>query len=183
MRLWLKVAVGVLAAIGGVLTVWVFASSLRPPNNAVADTDQVYNIGDLQAGEIRSISIKGRPHFIVRPNDEMLASIESLQGQVSDRGIPRSKNGDSTIFVFAAYGDGCLLKHVARGAEPLEPTWLGGFIDPCRGSRYDYAGRYIRSRRYIVNDRIADMPSLKVPSYILRDQQLEIRSLESGIRG
>lgn len=112
---------------------------------------QSVDIDDLQAGEAKRVLWQGRPVIILRRTSEMVAALQAQEGAAA-RALrdPSSRRSEQPVtmagptrslrpewFIAIALGtdQGC----------PVAFTELvdvgAGFIDECRGSIYDVAGR------------------------------------------
>jgi len=116
----------------------------------------------------------GRPIIIYRRSDSDIAYLQQADDRLSDAASKKSKQPDwaknatrsreSQLFVSIGVGTdfSCPLKFVPATAETfLGKPWAGGFVDECRGSRYDLAGRVYQSQYATKN--------LIVPNYTVRD--------------
>ena len=165
---------------GGLALLWAMGSGWNPSRRAIAESRFHVDIRDLKEDEIRSIKLAEASYLVVRPSRHMLEELESLTSHVWDARLPQSADGDSSVFVYSGHGYWCALKHVPREYEKhadWTPVWFGGYVDPCRDSSYDYAGRTVRSRDHTISGFDAEIPPLKVPFYRVRDGWLEIRVL------
>ena len=130
--------------------------SLFSPGSARLDTVRTVKLQDLSPGEVLWLEWGGRRVVVLHRTPEMLGEIRRLDAELKspDRlwsnqpgtADPVTRSVKPEYFVALAYGTelGCELDFVPYRAE--EPgDWRGGFVDRCRGSRYDFAGRVFKS--------------------------------------
>ena len=152
------------AAVGGagVVTAMVpFLSSMLPSERAKAAGAPVeVDIGSIGPGQIITVEWRGKPVWIFNRSEEMLDTLTKLDDSVAD---PKSeakqqpeycKNETRSIKpnVLVAVGIcthlGCSpsskFKHGKE--ERMSEDWLGGFMCPCHGSTFDFAGRVFKNK-------------------------------------
>ena len=119
------------------------------------------DIGKLRPGEILGPipAWRGQPVFIVYRASE---SVELLSSDTADLADPDSENADMQpdyarnawrsrrpeigVYVGLCTHLGCSPKYYgAVQPETFDPDWQGGFFCPCHGSRFDLAGRVVKS--------------------------------------
>lgn len=146
----------------GVVTAMVpFLSSMLPSERAKAAGAPVeVNIGSIGPGQMITVEWRGKPVWIFNRGQEMLDTLTKLDDSVSD---PKSdakqqpeycKNETRSIKpnVLVAVGIcthlGCSpsskFKHGKE--EGMSEDWLGGFMCPCHGSTFDFAGRVFKNK-------------------------------------
>ena len=113
------------------------------------------DISKLAVGQQMTIAWRGRPIFIVRRSEDMLAALPGEDGRLKD---PQSaveeqqpafaKNGyrslkpDILVLVGSCTHLGCSPKlHTEVQPEPWDAEWKGGYYCPCHNSKFDLAGR------------------------------------------
>ena len=152
------------AAVGGagVVTASVpFLSSMLPSERAKAAGAPVeVDIGSLQPGQMMTVEWRGKPVWIINRSPEMLDTLPKLDAAVAD---PKSENKQQPDYcknatrsikpnLLVAIGIcthlGCSpSSKFKKGAEEGMPAdWLGGFICPCHGSIFDFAGRVYKNK-------------------------------------
>ncbi|MBI3155398.1 MAG: ubiquinol-cytochrome c reductase iron-sulfur subunit [Burkholderiales bacterium] len=182
-RTWLALTAGV-GAVGGVATAVPFVASFAPSERAKAAGAPVrVDISTLQPGEKLTVEWRGKPVWIMRRTPEQLASLEKVEGDLADPNSDRTqyptpdyaKNRHRSIKeeVLVAVGIcshlGCSpIDKFQPGAQPSLPdNWPGGFLCPCHGSTFDFAGRVFSNKPAPDN--------LEVPPHIyLSDTELLI---------
>ena len=146
----------------GVVTAMVpFLSSMLPSERAKAAGAPVeVDIGSIGPGQIITVEWRGKPVWIFNRSQEMLDTLTKLDDSVAD---PKSeakqqpeycKNETRSIKpnVLVAVGIcthlGCSpsskFKHGKE--ERMSEDWLGGFMCPCHGSTFDFAGRVFKNK-------------------------------------
>ncbi len=174
-----------IGAVGGVATAVPFVASFAPSERAKAAGAPVeVDIAGMKPGELRRVEWQGKPVWIIKRNDEMVATLEGLAPELADPNsdryyqIPtpeyaknewRSARKDILVLVGICPHLGCSpSERFAPGAQPSLPDdWKGGFLCPCHGSTFDLAGRVFKNKPSPVN--------LDVPPYtFLSDNKLLI---------
>ena len=152
-----------------------FAASLAPSKRARAAGAPVdVDISNLPPGQLKVTEWRGKPVWVLRRTDEMLADIRKDDPLVSD---PASKHSQQPRYAkneFRSVDPGILVlvgtcTHLGcspqfRPADEngdLGAAWNGGFYCPCHGSKFDLAGRVLRGSPAPTN--------LVVPPYQLVD--------------
>lgn len=151
------------SAVGGVAAVATavpFVASLTPSERAKAAGAPVEaDIGKLAPGEMMTVEWRGKPVWILRRTDEMLASLDKTDAVVSDplsdksiqpdyaKNKHRSIKPEYLVTVGICTHLGCSpSERLKPGAESgLGADWVGGFLCPCHGSLFDLAGRVYSS--------------------------------------
>ncbi|PTD95720.1 ubiquinol-cytochrome c reductase iron-sulfur subunit [Pseudothauera lacus] len=151
------------SAVGGVAAVATavpFVASLTPSERAKAAGAPVEaDIGKLAPGEMMTVEWRGKPVWILRRTDEMLASLDKTDAVVSDplsdksiqpdyaKNKHRSIKPEYLVTVGICTHLGCSpSERLKPGAESgLGADWAGGFLCPCHGSLFDLAGRVYSS--------------------------------------
>jgi len=133
-------------------------------------------IGDMAVGETRLLDWDGRAVLVHRRTPDEVALLEegSLRPSLRDPESTKSEQPDTMRTVlrsgspewFVAIGlgtdAGCPVRYLAPAVTGFAGgPWPGGFVDTCRGSRYDLAGR-VYARQYA--DR-----NLVVPTHAVTD--------------
>jgi ubiquinol-cytochrome c reductase iron-sulfur subunit len=176
--------VGGAASIGAAIP---FVASMMPSERAKAAGAPVeVDISALAPGELKVIEWRGKPVWVMRRTEEMLASLKTVVGKLTD---PVSK--DSSQPEYATNEHRSIKPEVAvmegvcthLGCSPqMKPAdakaemgadWGGGFYCACHGSKFDLAGRVFRGAPAPTN--------LVVPPYtFLSDSTLLIGDDKKG---
>lgn len=174
-----------IGAVGGVATAVPFVASFAPSERAKAAGAPVeVDIAGMKPGDLKRVEWQGKPVWIIKRSDDMVATLEGLGNELADPDseryyqIPtpeyaqnewRSIRKDLLVLVGICPHLGCSpSERFAPGAQPSLPDdWKGGFLCPCHGSTFDLAGRVFKNKPSPVN--------LDVPPYTyLSDNKLLI---------
>ncbi|SES80596.1 ubiquinol-cytochrome c reductase iron-sulfur subunit [Pseudomonas graminis] len=159
-RRFLVTATSVVGAAGAVGAAVPFVGSWFPSAKARAAGAPVkVNISKIEPGQQMIAEWRGQPVFIVRRTPEILSSLGTLTGELSD---PQSKDSTQPAYVDPVVRsirpEILLLIGICThlGCSPtfrpevapadLGKNWVGGYFCPCHGSRYDLAGRVYKSQ-------------------------------------
>lgn len=171
-------ALGCLATVAAAVP---FVETFEPSERAKAQGAPIeVDISGIAPGELKTVEWRGKPVWILRRTPEMLASLEHMTGladPMSERKQqpPYAKNLLRSIKpdVFVAVGIcthlGCSPNNQPAGSNntSLPADWKGGFLCPCHGSTFDYAGRVFQNKPAPSN--------LEVPPYeFVADNRLRI---------
>ena len=184
----LIVATAAVGGAGAVAALVPFVSSLLPSERAKAAGAPVeVDISKLEPGQMMTVEWRGKPVWIINRTKDMLESLTKLTEQVAD---PKSdnnqqpeyaKNGTRSIKpeIMVAVGIcthlGCSpsQKFKAGAEEGMAGDWLGGFLCPCHGSTFDFAGRVFKAKPAPTN--------LEVPPHVyLSDTRIMIGEDKKG---
>jgi ubiquinol-cytochrome c reductase iron-sulfur subunit len=162
-RTWL-IASSCAGAVGVGAAAIPFISTFQPSERAKAAGAAVeVDIGGMKPGEKLTVEWRGKPVWIVRRTPEQLATLGKLTSQLAD---PESKRKPSEFTPEYARNEGRSIKpeyfvavgictHLGcspsdkfqTGAQPSLPDdWQGGFLCPCHGSTFDFAGRVFKNK-------------------------------------
>jgi len=151
-------AIGGAGAIGALVP---FLSSMLPSERAKAAGAPVeVDISKLEPGQMMTVEWRGKPVWIINRSKEMLDTLPKLDNAVADPKSERlqqpayCKNETRSIKpeVLVAVGIcthlGCSpSSKFKKGAEEgMAGDWLGGFLCPCHGSTFDFAGRVYKNK-------------------------------------
>jgi ubiquinol-cytochrome c reductase iron-sulfur subunit len=154
-----RVLIASTAAIGaaGVAAVATpFVRSWYPSAKAeAAGASVVQDIGSVEEGQMVVIKYRGKPIFVVKRTEEMLATLEPVTPLLVDPDSNESLQPEYTKNLTRSLEPGLLVvegvcTHLGCapnyrpdiGASDLGGNdWYGGFFCPCHGSKYDIAGR------------------------------------------
>ncbi|THF59288.1 ubiquinol-cytochrome c reductase iron-sulfur subunit [Pseudothauera rhizosphaerae] len=156
----LLLATSAAGGVAAVATAVPFVASLTPSERAKAAGAPVEaDVSKLAPGEMMTVEWRGKPVWILRRTEEMLASLEKTEGLVSDpasdrpmqpeyaKNQYRSIKPEYLVTVGICTHLGCSpSERLKTGAESgLGADWPGGFLCPCHGSKFDLAGRVYSS--------------------------------------
>ena len=157
----LIVATAAVGGAGAVAAMVPFLSSMLPSERAKAAGAPVeVDIGSLKSGQMMTVEWRGKPVWIINRSPEMLDTLPKLDAAVAD---PKSENKQQPDYcknatrsikpnLLVAIGIcthlGCSpSSKFKKGAEDGMPAdWMGGFLCPCHGSTFDFAGRVFKSK-------------------------------------
>jgi len=167
----LIVATAAASGAAGVGVAIPFAWSWWPSERAKAAGAPVEaDISGLAPGELQVVEWRGKPVWVMRRTKEMLEAVRKSDDRVSDpkSEVPlqpeyakneyRSIKPEILVLVGICSHLGCSpqSKPIDAKAE-MGADWLGGFLCPCHGSKFDLAGRVYKGAPAPVN--------LDVPPY------------------
>jgi len=170
--------IGATSVVGGVGVVGAavpFVASWNPSAKAeAAGAPVTVNISKIEPGQQITVEWRGKPVWIIRRREEMLAYIEKLNDAVKDpmseapqqpsyiQGPLRAIKPEFGVYVGLCTHLGCPPSYRPEVAPAdLGENWLGGLFCPCHGSRYDMAGRVYEAQPAPLN--------LEVPPYRFDD--------------
>ena len=184
----LIVATAAVGGVGAVAALVPFVSSLLPSERAKAAGAPVeVDIGKLESGQMITVEWRGKPVWIINRTQAMLDTLPKLAGQVADpkseqnqqpvyaKNETRSVKPELLVVVGICTHLGCSPSSKFKpGAEEGMPAdWLGGFICPCHGSTFDFAGRVFKAKPAPTN--------LEVPPHVyLTDTRILIGEDKKG---
>jgi ubiquinol-cytochrome c reductase iron-sulfur subunit len=192
-RRGLLVATCAAGGVAGLATAGALVSTFQPSERAKAAGAPVEaDISDLKPGEMKVFEWRGKPVWILKRTEEMMASLEKTKDKVADPAsenvytLPmpeycknnhrsRSEHKDILVTVGICSHLGCSpSSKFQAGAQPSLPDdWNGGFLCPCHGSTFDLAGRVYKNKPAPTN---LDVP----PHMYLSDTKILIGKDEKG---
>ncbi len=179
-RLRLRVAAKLMLVLGLIGIMYVVLSMVfsSDPGSRVMPT-KVVDIGGMSAGEVRIVLWEGRPVLIYYRTIQQVQALKSEDTRLLDAKSTKSRQPawanneqrSSRPEYFISIGVGtdfsCPIDLLPASDEPfMGQPWTGGFVDECRGARYDFAGR-------VYSGQYAD-ENLIVPSYRIEDKVLTL---------
>jgi ubiquinol-cytochrome c reductase iron-sulfur subunit len=161
-RTWL-IASSCAGVVGGAFTAVPFISSFQPSERAKAAGAPVeVDISALQPGEKLTVEWRGKPVWILKRTPAMLQTLKKANAEVADpnsqrKAYPtpdyamneyRSIKPELWVGVGICTHLGCSPSDKFQtGAQPSLPDdWQGGFLCPCHGSTFDFAGRVFKNK-------------------------------------
>ena len=186
-RQWIIATAGV-GGILGMTALIPFVSSLLHSERALAAGAPVeVDIGRLQAGEMLVVEWRGKPVWILNRTPEMLAALKKAEPMLADPASrvasqqpeyaanpTRSRVPEMLVVIGICTHLGCSPSNAFTPGDPaLGADWPGGFLCPCHGSTFDFAGRVFKNKPAPTN--------LEVPPHqYLSDTRLLIGSDEAS---
>jgi len=184
----LIVSTAAVGGVGAVAALVPFVSSLLPSERAKAAGAPVEaDISKLEAGQMMTVEWRGKPVWIINRTKDMLATLPKLDDQVADpkseknqqpayaQNEHRSIKAEYMVVVGICTHLGCSpsSKFKAGADEGMPGNWLGGFLCPCHGSTFDFAGRVFKAKPAPTN--------LEVPPHVyLSDTRIMIGEDKKG---
>ena len=140
-------------AVGVVFAAVPFIESWSPSERARAQgAPSELDLSKIDVGQMAVTVWRRSPIYVVRRSPDMVARVSGHDADLKD---PESKDSNQPKYATNALRSrtpeflvvigtcthlGCLPKqHFDKG--DLYPSWPGGFLCPCHGSRFDLAGR------------------------------------------
>jgi ubiquinol-cytochrome c reductase iron-sulfur subunit len=154
-RDFLFIATGAVTGVGVALSAWPFIDQMWPSPNAFAASSPItIDVSKIAAGQQIIVMWQSHPIFIVHRTPAILAELKkkSLLAMLRDpnsdqmqqpeyaKNWCRSVRPEYLIVVGICTHLGCIPTFTPRPGE-LGPSWPGGYLCHCHGSRYDLAGR------------------------------------------
>ncbi len=158
-RRFLTTAATIVGGVGVAAGAVPFVSSWTPSEKTRAIGAPVeVDVSQLSPGELLIVEWQGKPVWILRRDETMLADLESLRGQLRDpdskdrqqpeyaQNATRASNPEYLVVIGICTHLGCSPLYATRQdeAHSLGDDWKGGFFCPCHGSRFDLAGRVFK---------------------------------------
>ena len=152
------------AAVGGagVVTALVpFVSSMLPSERAKAAGAPVeVDIGSIGPGQMITVEWRGKPVWIFNRSQEMLDTLPKCDGVVADPGSEVKQQPDNcknqtrsikpnllvAVGICTHLGCSPSSKFKKGSEEGMAADWPGGFLCPCHGSTFDFAGRVYKNK-------------------------------------
>ncbi len=158
-RFLIKLTTGI-GLVGTAFAATPFVLSMMPSARARAAGAPVeVDIGKLEEGQLLTVEWRGKPVWMLRRTQEMLASLKQDVDLLSDpdskvatqqpayaRNPFRSIKPELLVLVGVCTHLGCSpsAKLQSGPASGLGEAWPGGFFCPCHGSKFDLAGRVFK---------------------------------------
>ncbi|KAA3652539.1 MAG: ubiquinol-cytochrome c reductase iron-sulfur subunit [Proteobacteria bacterium] len=155
-RRQLLLATSVAGGAAAAATAVPFVASLTPSERAKAAGAPVEaDVSKLAPGEMMTVEWQGKPVWILRRTEEMLATLDKLDDQLADPASEKSVQPEYaknkarsikpeflvTIGICTHLGCSPSQKFKIGAASGLGDEWPGGFLCPCHGSTFDLAAR------------------------------------------
>lgn len=154
-RRFLTVATTVVGGAGAAMAAVPFLASLAPSERAKAlGAPVTIDISDLEPGQLVITAWRGKPVWVVRRTEAMLATLGSVRGELRDpnsdqpqqpeyaKNEYRSIRPEVLVMIGSCTHLGCSPSFRPEIApNDLGSDWQGGFFCPCHGSKFDLAGR------------------------------------------
>jgi len=162
---------GVVGAVGAAMFAIPLISSMSPSARArSAGAPVEVDISKLEPGQRVIVEWRGKPVWVVKRTEELLASLEQVTGELRDvdsnsslqpeyaKNDFRSIKPEIMVMLGVCTHLGCSPTYRPDvAAADLGADWLGGFFCPCHGSKFDIAGRVYKG--------VPAPTNLEVPPY------------------
>lgn len=188
----LIVATAAVGGVGGLVSLVPFVSSLLPSERAKAAGAPVeVDISKLEPGQMMTVEWRGKPVWVINRTKEMLDTLPKLADAVADpksarpqadlvapkevKVETRSVKPEIAVLLGVCTHLGCSpSQKFKRGSEEGMPSdWMGGFLCPCHGSKFDFAGRVFKN--------VPAPDNLPIPPHVfLSDTRILIGENEKG---
>ena len=162
-RNWL-IATSVVGGIGGSVVIVPFVTSFQPSERAKAAGAPVeVDISGMKPDEVRTVEWRGKPVWVVRRTPEQVAELPKNDPELADPNSLRNQDTLTPPYARNQYRSikpeyfvtvgicthlGCAPSaKFESGAQPSLPNnWPGGWLCPCHGSTFDFAGRVYKNK-------------------------------------
>ncbi len=157
-RRFLTAATSVVGGVGVVGVAVPFIGSWNPSARAKAAGAPVeVNVSKIEPGQLIRAEWRGKPVYVVRRSEELLASLSAHDSQLKD---PQSEVPQQPVYATNAYRSikpeflvalgvcthlGCAPTYRKGDFEQEVEGVTDGFFCPCHGSKFDMAGRVFQS--------------------------------------
>ena len=159
----LIVATAAVGGAGAITALVPFLSSMLPSERAKAAGAPVeVDIASIAPGQMITVEWRGKPVWILNRTAEMLETLPKLAEAVADpksevvqqpeyckneaRSNARNPNMLVVVGICTHLGCSPSAKFKKGAEEGMAADWLGGFLCPCHGSSFDYAGRVFKNK-------------------------------------
>ena len=146
-----------MSAVGVAAIATPFVRSWYPSAKAEAAGAPVsQDLSKLEAGQMIVVKYRGKPIFIVKRTKEMMDNLSKVESSLADpksegslqpdycKNNSRSKDNSEVLVcegVCTHLGCAPGYRPDVGAADLGGSSWVGGFLCPCHGSKYDLAGR------------------------------------------
>lgn len=146
-----------MGAVGVAAIATPFVRSWYPSAKAEAAGAPVsQDLSKLEAGQMIVVKYRGKPIFIVKRTKEMMDNLSKVESSLADpkseaslqpdycKNNTRSKDNSEVLVcegVCTHLGCAPSYRPDVGAADLGGSSWVGGFLCPCHGSKYDLAGR------------------------------------------
>lgn len=135
-----------------------FVGSWNPSAKAKAAGAPVeVDVSKLEPGQMITVAWQGKPIYVFKRTQETLANLTQVEDQLRDPSSEKSEQPDYAknqwrsikkeiaVLLGICTHLGCAPGYRPEvGASDIGSDWLGGFLCPCHGSKFDLAGRVLK---------------------------------------
>ena len=157
-RQLLTAATALTGAVGAAFAAVPFLASWKPSARAKALGAPVeIDISKLEPGALLKVEWRGKPVWVLRRTDEMIAGLDEHDGLLADpesdisdqpeyaKNEVRAIRPEFLVVLGVCTHLGCApIERFRTGDAALGAGWPGGFYCPCHGSKFDLAGRVFK---------------------------------------
>jgi len=145
------------------------------------------NIGKMEEGQKINIIWQGKPVWLIKRTEKMIADLPSNDARLVDpastkdlkqqpeyaKNPTRARKPEMLVLVGICTHLGCSPTYRPELAPAdLGADWKGGFYCPCHGSRFDLAGRVFKN--------VPAPKNLEVPSHFYKSDEIIVIGLDGG---
>ena len=181
----LVVATSVLGGAASLGAAAPFVASMMPSERAKAAGAPIeVDISAIAPGELKVFEWRGKPVWVIRRTQDMLASLKQVVGNLTDPASEaslqpeyavnehRSVNPEVMVMEGVCTHLGCSpQQRTAEAKAEMGADWAGGFYCPCHGSKFDYAGRVYRGAPAPTNLTVPPYTFLSDSTLLIGDDQ------------
>ena len=174
-RQLLTAATALTGAVGAAFAAAPFLASWKPSARAKALGAPVeVDISKLEVGAMLKVEWRGKPVYVVRRSQEMVAKLPGMDERLADPGSQasdqpeyarneaRAVRPEYLVVLGVCTHLGCApMGRFNPGDAELGADWPGGFYCPCHGSKFDLAGRVFKG--------VPAPKNLAIPPYAFAD--------------
>lgn len=151
-----------MGAVGVAAIATPFVRSWYPSAKAEAAGAPVsQDLSKLEAGQMIVIKYRGKPIYLVKRTKEMMDNLSKVESSLADpksegslqpdycKNNSRSKDNSEVLVcegVCTHLGCAPGYRPDVGAADLGGSSWVGGFLCPCHGSKYDLAGRVFKGQ-------------------------------------
>ncbi len=158
-RDFLYIATGAVAAVGTAAAAWPLIDQMNPAADVLAAGGPLtVDLSSLAPGQQIVVMWRSKPVFVVHRTPENLKELkdptllarlrdpnsENMQQPSYAKNWSRSLKPEYLVLVGICTHLGCIPEFKPKPGD-LSPTWPGGYLCPCHGSKYDLAGRVFQN--------------------------------------
>lgn len=158
-RDFIHIIAGAMAVGGAAAVAWPLIDQMDPAANVLSAGSAIsFDLSKVQPGQQVVVQWQSKPIFIVNRTPAILAQIQKpsdldrLRDPNSDnmqqpdyaKNWSRSIRPEYLVLVGICTHLGCI-PNFNPSPGGVDPTWPGGWLCPCHGSKYDLAGRVFKS--------------------------------------
>ena len=160
-RRFLTLATGAAAGAAGAGVATPFILSFFPSEKAKAAGAPVeIDVSRIEPGQLITAEWQGKPIWVLNRTDAQQKELPALDGELADpksevkqqpdycKNETRSIKPNLLVAIGICTHLGCSPSNkFKKGAEEgMSPDWQGGFLCPCHGSTFDFAGRVFKNK-------------------------------------